>query len=66
MFGTEIQIHHYFLQSKLRTLDSSETDFFYVPIYGSIIFPRLVHYSRMLISTQYVVWWNRTQGMDYI
>jgi hypothetical protein len=46
LFGTEIKIHQYFMASELRTLDPSEADFFYVPVYAScLIFRNFDHFT---------------------
>jgi len=79
-YGTEIRIHETLLESRYRTLDPEEAEFFYVPIYGECYLFRATqtlgkngledtnkwyHRAMDVIINQHP-YWNRTQGRDHV
>ncbi|KFK27620.1 hypothetical protein AALP_AA8G407200 [Arabis alpina] len=77
LFASEVAIHRALSSSSIRTLNSEEADFFFVPVYVSCNFstinnfPSLTHARSLLnsavnlLSNKYP-FWNRTQGSDHV
>ncbi|XP_071719177.1 probable glucuronoxylan glucuronosyltransferase F8H [Rutidosis leptorrhynchoides] len=77
LFASEVAIHKSLLNSVVRTLDPSEADFLFVPVYVSCNFntsngfPSIGH-ARALISSAIDVisselpFWRRSNGSDHV
>lgn len=77
LFASEVAIHKALLTTNFRTLNPTEADFFFVPVYVSCNFstingfPAIGHARSLLasavqlISTEYP-FWNRSQGVDHV
>ncbi|KAL3530505.1 hypothetical protein ACH5RR_009827 [Cinchona calisaya] len=77
LFASEVAIHKALLNSKVRTFDPSEADFFFVPVYVSCNFstvngfPAIGHARNLISSAVEIIssqfpFWNRSLGSDHI
>ncbi|PWA94059.1 Exostosin-like protein [Artemisia annua] len=77
LFASEVAIHKALLNSDVRTLDPSEADFFFVPVYVSCNFstvngfPAIGHARGLISSAVELVssglpFWNRSDGLDHV
>ncbi|KAF9597933.1 hypothetical protein IFM89_022683 [Coptis chinensis] len=77
LFASEVAIHKALLSSDVRTLDPSEADLFFVPVYVSCNFstvngfPALGHARPLLASAVQFIssqmpCWNRSNGSDHV
>ncbi|PIN09607.1 Acetylglucosaminyltransferase EXT1/exostosin 1 [Handroanthus impetiginosus] len=77
LFASEVAIHRALMTSEVRTLNPSEADFFFVPVYVSCNFSKVngfpaIGHARALmasaiqhISSQ-LPFWNRSLGSDHV
>ncbi|KAK1373564.1 putative glucuronoxylan glucuronosyltransferase IRX7 [Heracleum sosnowskyi] len=77
LFASEVAIHKALLTSQFRTLDPTEADFLFVPVYVSCNFstvngfPAIGHARALissavqLVSSEYP-FWNRSRGSDHV
>eukprot|EP00891_Asterochloris_glomerata_P004390 jgi/Astpho2/4390/Aster-00009 len=75
-YAIESGLHEWLLQSRHRTLDPEEADFFYVPAYTSCYMhpiwgPRVSHAAEMLLEVQQwlqrtLPFWDRKGGRDHL
>ncbi|KAK9058621.1 hypothetical protein SSX86_023463 [Deinandra increscens subsp. villosa] len=77
LFASEVVLHKALMNSDVRTLDPSEADFFFVPVYLSCNFstvngfPAIGHARALLSSAVDLIsselpFWNRSNGSDHI
>lgn len=77
LFASEVAIHKALARSEVRTLDPSEADFFFMPVYVSCNFstangfPAIGHARSLLASAVDLIssrmpFWNRSRGSDHI
>lgn len=77
LFASEVAIHKALLTSQFRTLDPTEADFFFVPVYVSCNFSTVngfpaIGHARALISSAVQLissehpFWNRSRGSDHV
>lgn len=77
LFASEVAIHKALMNSDVRTLDPSEADFFFVPVYVSCNFsifngfPAIGHARALLSSAVELIsselpFWNRSNGSDHV
>ncbi|RWR72259.1 putative glucuronoxylan glucuronosyltransferase IRX7 [Cinnamomum micranthum f. kanehirae] len=77
LFAAEVAVHRAVMGSGFRTLDPSEADFFFVPVYVSCNFstvngfPSLAHARPLLASAVDLIaaelpFWNRSGGSDHV
>lgn len=77
LFASEVAIHKALLTSQFRTLDPTEADFFFVPVYVSCNFSTVngfpaIGHARALISSAVKLissehpFWNRSRGSDHV
>ncbi|KAM7527994.1 hypothetical protein LguiB_031404 [Lonicera macranthoides] len=77
LFASEVAIHRALMTSEVRTLDPSEADFFFVPVYVSCNFstvngfPAIGHARPLLKSAIELIsselpFWNRSRGSDHV
>ncbi|KAL6970624.1 putative glucuronoxylan glucuronosyltransferase irx7 [Sarracenia purpurea var. burkii] len=77
LFASEVAIHRALVNSDVRTLDPTDADFFFVPVYVSCNFSTVngfpaIGHARSLISSAIKIistelpFWNRSLGSDHV
>ena len=77
LFAAEVAIHHRLLESPVRTMEPSEADFFFMPVYVSCNFnttsgfPSISHARALLAAAVKHVslempYWNYSNGEDHV
>lgn len=75
-YSSEVHVHHFFLNSSVRTLNPEQANFFYVPIYTTCDLinkqpndlqrtGRNFHAAMQIVKHNHP-FWNRTDGRDHI
>lgn len=77
LFASEVAIHKALSTSQFRTLDPTEADFFFIPVYVSCNFSTVngfpaIGHARALISSAVQLissehpFWNQSRGSDHV